>query len=130
MLQEIIGVLNKILERISPTSTLYRYTWTNTGVNVGVAPDINYALDVSGCEVIAVQSDSLAEGNTSTNFDINIHGSVDGIIFDTVPFTYHNVGNDERKTMLVDVSKLQAIKLTGDNNAADTTGYIIALIRK
>ena len=130
MLEELIKRTTELIEILRPQRELVKFRWTNTGVATGVVPDNNIAVDVSKCKIIAVQSSTYPDGNTSTDLDINILASLNGIEFDTIPFTYHNLGNDERKTMLVDVEYLTSIKLTADNNAGATTGYAVVTINK
>ena len=107
---------------------LVEVVWSDTGVNTDVTPDHDYQIPVLYAQRIAIQIDSTHPDNTSTDFDVNIETTLDGANWDTVPYAERNLGNEEIKTFLVEVS-VAKIRLRGDNNAVATTGYITARVQ-
>jgi hypothetical protein len=106
---------------------LVTITWSNTGANTDVAPDIDLEIDITWATRIAIQIDSTSDDNTSTSFDVNVESSLDGTHWDTSPYAEANVGNDTVKTFLVNPGPAR-MRLRGDNNAGATTGYITARV--
>jgi hypothetical protein len=103
-------------------------TWTNTGYNSDVAPDADRTIDILYAERIAIQIDTIHPSNTSTDFDVNVETSIDGANWDTIPYAQDNLGDQESKTFLVTPGPAK-MRLRGDNNDDDTTGYAHARIQ-
>ena len=109
-------------------SVVQTLTWTNTGVTPNKAPDTDTAIDIGYAETVAIQVDLTHASNTSTNWDTDIFGSVDGTNYDTVAYASDNAAADGSiHTFLVDPGP-RYIKLRGTNNAGGTTGYVTARI--
>ena len=102
-------------------------TWTNTGVATNVTPDTDLIIDTLYATRIAIQIDTTNPNNTSGDIDINVHATLDGIAWDTIPYAERNIGDKQIKTFLVEVCP-RAIRLRLDNNAAATTGYATARV--
>ena len=102
-------------------------TWTNTGVNTDVAPDVDTNIDVSQAKSIAIQANTTHASNTSTSIDVNVEATLDGVTWDTIPYAEMNLGDAEIKTMLVEPG-VKTIRLRVDNNAVGTTGYVTAKV--
>ena len=106
---------------------LSRITWTNTGVATDVTPDTDQEIDVEFAQRIAIQVNTTHASHTSTDTDVNVEASLDGSTWDTIPYAERNIGDNQIKTFLVEVS-VKKIRLRLNNNAAATTAYVTALI--
>lgn len=82
-----------------------------------VTPEHDIIIDVERATSIAVQADTTPADNVSTSVDINVMASIDGAVWDTVPYAEMNLGDNEVKTMLVAPGPLK-IRLRLDNNIA------------
>ena len=102
-------------------------TWTNTGVATNVTPDTDLIIDTLYATRIAIQIDTTNPNNTSADIDINVHATLDGVAWDTIPYVERNIGDNQIKTFLVEVCP-KAIRLRLDNNAVGTTGYATARV--
>jgi hypothetical protein len=74
-------------------------------------------IDVERASRIAVQADTRPTDNVSTSVDINVMATLDGAVWDSVPYAEMNLGDAECKTMLVAPGPLK-IRLRLDNNIA------------
>ena len=74
-------------------------------------------IDVERATSIAVQADTTPTHNISTSVDINVMASIDGAIWDNVPYAEMNLGDAEIKTMLVAPGPLK-LRFRLDNNVA------------
>jgi len=81
------------------------------------APSQDVAIDVEKATGIAIQADTTPTDNVSTSVDINVESTLDGAVWDTVPYAEMNLGDAEVKTMLVAPGPLK-IRLRLDNNIA------------
>jgi len=113
---------------IARLPTVYELKWTNTGVNTDVAPDEDVIIRIERAQSVAIQADTTHPLNTSTSIDVNVEACVEEPNWDTVPYAEMNLGDAEVKTMLVNPGPLK-IRLRVDNNAADTTGYVRAIVK-
>ena len=102
-------------------------TWTDTGVATNVTPDTDLIIDTLYATRIAIQIDTTNPNNTSGDIDINVHATLDGVAWDTIPYAERNIGAKQIKTFLVEVCP-RAIRLRLDNNAVATTGYATARV--
>ena len=102
-------------------------TWTNTGVATNVTPDTDLIIDTLYATRIAIQIDTTNPNNTSGDIDINVHATLDGVAWDTIPYAERNIGDKQIKTFLVEVCP-KAIRLRLDNNAAGSTVYASAKV--
>ena len=102
-------------------------TWTDTSVATNVTPDTDLIIDTLYATRIAIQIDTTNPNNTSGDIDINVHATLDGVAWDTIPYAETNIGDNQIKTFLVGEGP-KAIRLRLDNNAAATTGYATAKV--
>jgi len=102
--------------------------WSNTGVNTNVTPDEDREIDIEAAEGVAIQADTSDPRNTSTNIDVNVMASLDGVKWDSVPYAEMNLGDAEVKTMLINPGPFK-VRLRVDNNASGTTGYVRAIVK-
>jgi hypothetical protein len=62
-------------------------------------------------------ADTISETNVSNDVDINVMTSMDGENYDNVAYTETNLGDNERKTILVNPGPAY-MRLRADNNHA------------
>lgn len=78
-------------------------------------PEHDVEIDVEKAEVIAIQADTTPADNTSTSVDINVEVTMDGAVWDSIPYAEMNLGDNQIKTMLVNPGPLK-IRLRLDEN--------------
>jgi len=77
-------------------------TWTNVTQNTtDNRPDEDEVIDISFARSIAIQVDTASVTNSSTDLDINVETSPDGVKWDTEPYAECNIGDNQIKTFLV-----------------------------
>lgn len=97
---------------------VYEFFWDSVVASAtDQAPFQDIIIDVERATSIAVQADTTPSDNVSTSVDINVECSLDGAVWDTVPYVEMNLGDAEVKTMIVPPGPLQ-IRLRLDNNIA------------
>lgn len=101
--------------------------WTNTGVATNVTPDVDKELDVLYAQRIAIQVDTTHASHTSTDTDLNVMATLDGFKWDSVPYAERNIGDNQVKTFLIEVS-VKKIRLRLDNNTSASTAYATARV--
>ena len=89
------------------------------GTTTNEKPDIDKEIDVERASSIVVQADTTHPSNTATSVDINIHATLNGVAWDTIPYAEMNLGDAEVKTMLINpgVMKLR-IRIDTNNNTS------------
>jgi len=92
-------------------------------------PTVEFSLPVDRGLTIVVQADMATRTeNASTNIDLNVEGSLDGVIFDTEPWgSILALGNDEIQCLSV-TPGVKAIRLKLDNNDGDNDAYVRARV--
>ena len=109
-------------------SPVFTITWTDTGENTNVVPDEDTAIFCEQADCIVLQADSTNVNNTATDIDINVLGSLDGMHYDTVPYTsIASMGDGEVKTIVITRGP-RYLKFRLDNNASSTTAYVTARV--
>lgn len=94
----------------------YELDWDSIAQNqTNVAPRNDQVIDIERASRVAVQADTTPSDNTSTSVDINVMASIDGVIWDTVPYAEMNLGDAQIKTMLVEPGPFK-IRLRLDEN--------------
>jgi len=94
----------------------YEFFWDSVAQNqTNVAPRHDTVIDIERATSIAIQADTTPTDNASTSVDINVMASIDGAIWDTVPYAEMNLGDNQIKTMLVEPGPLK-IRLRLDEN--------------
>ena len=107
---------------------LVEIIWTNKSAATDQVPDSDTVISVLYANRIAIQIDSTHASNTSTDIDINVETTLDGVNWDTVPYAERNIGDAEIKTFLVEVS-VAKIRLRLDNNTASSVAYVTARVQ-
>lgn len=91
-------------------------TWAAFAVQNAKAPDVDKIIDVRDARSIAIRYDTTATANVSTDTDINVICSFDGVIWDSIAYTSEeNIVDNVTGTFLV-TPGVVAIKITADNN--------------
>jgi len=122
-----LGVSTTGARSAKPVTTL---TWTNVSYGTDEAPDTDTEIEVSRAKTIAVQGDTTDEDSTSTSVDINVEASLDGSVWDTIPYAEANFGDAEIKSFLVSAGP-KKIRFRLDNNTnpsrADVTVKVLVI---
>ena len=108
---------------------IINFIWTNVGTSTDdEAPDTNHIIDCRDARSISIQFNTTHASNVSTDSDLNIVSSMDGITFDTVAYTsYSSLGDAAIVTFLV-TPGIVSFKLTADNNDGSNAGYYSAKV--
>jgi hypothetical protein len=122
-----LGASGPAVRSLQPVVTL---TWENKSYGTDYAPGTDTEIDVSRAKSIAVQADTTDADSTSTSVDVNIMASLDGTVWDSVPYAEANLGDAEVKTFLVATGP-KKIRLRIDNNTnpsrADVTVKVLVI---
>jgi len=103
----------KDLERLPKE---YEFFWDSIAqAQTNVAPRHDTIIDIERASSIAVQADTTPADNVSTSVDINVMASIDGAVWDNVPYAEMNLDDNQIKTMLVNPGPLK-IRLRLDEN--------------
>jgi len=110
---------------VAKLPTVYELKKT-AGSTTNEAPDSDTIIDIEKAEAVAIQADTLDPNNTCTSLDVNVMASLDGATWDTTPYAEMNLGDAERKTMLINPGPLKIrIRFDTNNNA----GYPRVLVK-
>lgn len=116
------------IRNIAAKKILTEIVWTNTPLSTTAkVPDIDKIINVEFAREIAIQFHTLHGDNVSTDADLNVYASVDGGLFDTVPYAERNIGDTAVKTFLISPGPI-AIRLRLDNNDSSNAAYVTALV--
>ena len=99
------------------------YRWSNVPPGTDVPPEHDLVLGILYAQRLTVQGDSTHHLNASSSITLKLQASVDGAVWDTVPYAQRNWVPGEVKTFLVEVGPA-FVRFRLDNNhpAADPTG--------
>lgn len=107
---------------------VYDFAWTNC-TTTNKAPDgEDKIIDIERARSVAIQIDSTDPLSTGTSIDINVLASIDGVVFDTVPYAEMNFGDAQVKTMLVNPGPLK-LKLRLDYNSGGSRADVKAKVK-
>lgn len=110
--------------------------WLRALPGTNVPPDFDQPLEILYAQRLTIQGDSTHHLNASANIDLNLQTSLDGAVWDTVPYAQRNWARDEVKTFPVEVGP-SYIRFRLDNNhpdevltdpAEDTVGTVETLV--
>ncbi len=103
--------------------------WTDKAKADRIAPDTDQVINVGRAEAIAVQVDTyFFPGHLASSVGLLVESSVDGAVFDTVPWAKKEaVAADVIDTLAVAPGP-QFIRLRLDNNDAGADAYVRARV--
>ena len=110
--------------------------WLRVLPGTNVPPDFDLPLEILYAQRLTIQGDSTHHLNASGDVDLNLETSIDGAVWDTVPYAQRNWARGEVKTFLVEVGP-SYVRFRLDNNhpdevltdpAEDTVGTVEALV--
>ena len=102
-------------------------TWASFPPATDVAPDADIVIYIDLATSISIQVDTTKAGNASDDIDINVHSTLAGGPWDTVPFAERNIGDAEVKTFLIEPGP-KRIRLRADNNHGSAAAVITVLV--
>jgi len=126
--REWVKGFRKDLERLPQE---YTFFWDSVPQNTtNRAPQDDKIVDVERASSIAVQADTTPPDNVSTSVDINVMASIDGAVWDTVPYAEMNLGDAEVKTMLVNPGPLKIRLRLDENNKGVAECRVLVKVRE
>lgn len=110
---------------------LVTLTWASITQNTtDNAPDEDEKIDITYAKTIAVQADTTATGNVSSDLDVNVEVTLDGLNWDTVPYAEMNIGDNALKTMIVTPAGRKMRLRVDENNSGAGAVTCRILIRE
>ncbi|HEA68073.1 hypothetical protein LCGC14_0867570 [marine sediment metagenome] len=117
----------KFKEQFEAQEEVITLTWASFTPATNVAPDTDIKINIDLATSISIQIDTMASGNASDDIDINVHSTLLGGPWDSVPFAERNIGDAEVKTFLIEPGP-KMIRLRADNNHGSAAAVIKVLI--
>ncbi len=118
---------NKFEEQHEAQEQVITLTWASFTPATDVKPDADIEINIDLATSIAIQIDTSLGGNVSDDIDINVHTTLAGGPWDTVPYASKNIADAEVKTFLIEPGP-KRIRLRADNNHATDAAVITALV--
>ena len=118
---------NNFKEQYESQEEVITLTWASFSPATNVKPDTDLEINIDLATSISIQVDTTLGGNASDDIDINVHATLVGGPWDTVPYAERNIGDAEVKTFLIEPGP-KRIRLRADNNHGSAAAVITVLV--